>query len=480
MLRFKQYLSEAFNIGIIDPDDVPEIVSINQNKGQLKKLFNYLKRLSDEDIPLIANNTKGELKIQTAYSTLSNISSKDIRQWIKDNTPDLKISSEKGGFGTGTVGKSGKARVNENTQEIMVATLCLMNKSFDTSMSLADAIELINDAKDKFSNVEGSSQRPELLDQFNDNFNDLGTAISSANAIRKLSGNISKAYWTGKGWHGDIKSFNPPIGGVKDYNSSDVVKGTDGVYYGISLKKKGSTKLPDPTLINKPITGNKSILKGILSDRDLSKLEMMKYKFFDGVIAKHYSEHTIKDVRSMQNKEKNKLISDIPLETMGTYLKDRTNYFFIWANKILTKEPEEFCKRFIELLFRTKLGDEKDGINQNDFKFYLLTGIGQKSGQEVVSEPAEVKDLPHAIEAVTDVNKSNIIMKKTPGKLHAWERDLETGKQSKAAKLFYTIYSDASGSQKPIINLELRYKGSYTANPQFQAVATAQFKNLFK
>lgn len=183
MLRFKQYLSEAFNIGIIDPDDVPEIVSINQNKGQLKKLFNYLKRLSDEDIPLIANNTKGELKIQTAYSTLSNISSKDIRQWIKDNTPDLKISSEKGGFGTGTVGKSGKARVNENTQEIMVATLCLMNKSFDTSMSLADAIELINDAKDKFSNVEGSSQRPELLDQFNDNFNDLGTAISSANAI---------------------------------------------------------------------------------------------------------------------------------------------------------------------------------------------------------------------------------------------------------------------------------------------------------
>ena len=474
MLRFKQYLSEAFNIGIIDPDDLPEIVSSNQDKNQLKKLFNYLKRIVDEDIPLIANNTKGELKIKRIYSTKRD----EIKTWIKDNVPDLKISSDNGGFGDGTVGVGGKKRVNENTQEIMVATLCLMNKSFDTSMSLADAIELINDAKDQFSKVEGSSQRPELLDQFNDNFNDLGTAISSANAIRKLSGNISKAYWTGKGWHSDIKGFNPPIGGVKDYNSSDiVVKGTDGIYYGISLKKKGSTKLPDPTLINKPITGNKSILKDILSDRDLTKLEMMKYKFFDGVIAKHYSEHTIKDVRSMQNKEKNKLISDIPLETMGTYLKDRTNYFFIWANKILTKEPEEFCKRFMELLFRTKLGDV---INQNDFKFFLLTGIGQKSGQEVVSEPAEVKDLPHAIEAVTDVNNSNIVMKKTPGKLHAWERDPQTGKQSKAAKLFYTIYSDASGSQKPIINLELRYKGSYTANPQFQAVATAEFKNLFK
>ena len=39
MLRFKQYLSEAFNIGIIDPDDLPEIVSSNQDKNQLKKII---------------------------------------------------------------------------------------------------------------------------------------------------------------------------------------------------------------------------------------------------------------------------------------------------------------------------------------------------------------------------------------------------------------------------------------------------------
>ena len=66
-------------------------------------------------------------------------------------------------------------------------------------------------------------------------------------------------------------------------------------------------------------------------------------------------------------------------------------------------------------------------------------------------------------------------MKKTPGKIHAYEKD-ETGKQSKSAKLNYTIYSDKS----PIISLEVRYKGDYTANPQFQAVATATFKNMFK
>ena len=134
-------------------------------------------------------------------------------------------------------------------------------------------------------------------------------------------------------------------------------------------------------------------------------------------------------------------------------------------------------KRFMELLFRTKLGtDDKNPINQNLFKFFLLTGIGKKTGQEVIVETADVHDLPSAITLVTRVNESDLEMKKTIGKLHAWERDPETGKQSKAAKLFYTIFSD----KVPIIDLQVRYKGSYTANPQFQAVATAKFKELFK
>ena len=189
-------------------------------------------------------------------------------------------------------------------------------------------------------------------------------------------------------------------------------------------------------------------------------------------MAKHDNGANIKDVRKMSQKEKNKLVGDIPLKTMGTYLKDRTNFFFIWADKILMKYPEEFCKSFLELLFRTKLKDE---LNEDEFKFHLLTGIGKKSGKEVISEPAEVKDLPNAVEAVTKAFNSNLIMKKTPGKIHAYEKD-PTGKQSKSAKLNYTIYSD----NRPIVNLQVRYKGDYTANPQFQAVATPVFKNMFK
>ena len=44
------------------------------------------------------------------------------------------------------------------------------------------------------------------------------------------------------------------------------------------------------------------------------------------------------------------------------------------------------------------------------------------------------------------------------------------------AKLFYTIYN----GQNPLLNIELRYKGSKTAEPQFQATATPLFKNLMK
>ena len=60
----------------------------------------------------------------------------------------------------------------------MVATLCLMNRNFDTTMSLADAISIIEDAKTYFNDVDGAVNRPELLDQFNDNFDDLGTVTS--------------------------------------------------------------------------------------------------------------------------------------------------------------------------------------------------------------------------------------------------------------------------------------------------------------
>ena len=161
------------------------------------------------------------------------------------------------------------------------------------------------------------------------------------------------------------------------------------------------------------------------------------------------------------------MISDITQKQMGIYLKDPKNTFFRRVFQILSKHSEDFTKAFIELLFRTKMKDIEDS---GEFKFYLLTGIGRFVKGSVEVEKAELKDTPQTIATLTRIFNSNLVMKPTPGKKQAWEKD------AGAAKVFFSIFSDGA----KIIDLEIRYKGSYTANPQFQAVATPDFKKIFK
>lgn len=452
MLTFRQHLSEAFNVPIKDGSDVDSF-DTNLDKDSLKKLVNYLSGLGLDDIPIAGGNNKIKIRGAKDQSSQNN-----IKQWIKDNTPELTGVS----FGQGSIGKDG-VKINENTQEMMVAALVL-NKVSSGSIDEGAAIQMIDAAKKVFNKIEGASARPELLEQFNGNFNDLATAISSSNSILKVCPNPVKVYWTGKGWHSDIKKYNPPVGGVKDYNSSDiVVKNSDGVFHGFSLKKKGKSTDVDPTLINKPITGDVGILKDILGAKNVESIEASKQLFFDYVIFKHYK----KSVKGMSDKEKGEMIRNISQQQMGIYLKDRKNTFFRRVFQVLSNHADEFTKSFIELLFRTKMKDIEDG---GEFKFYLLTGIGKFVGGKVNVENAEMKNTPETIATLTRIFNSKLVMQPTPGKKQAWEEG------AGAAKVFFSIFSDGA----KIIDLEIRYKGSYTANPQFQAVATPDFKAIFK
>ena len=449
-LTTKLQFTEAYNIPIQKDSDVDDF-DTKLDKSQLKSLLKYLQSLKLDDIPIAAGSAG--IKIRSAQDKDT-----EIRAWAKENTPDLKLS-----FGQGSIGKGGGVKISESTQELMVAALVL-NKVKSGNIDEVAAIKMLEEAKTQFNKIEGASGRPDLIDQFTGNFNDLATAISSSNAILKEISSPVKAYWTGKGWGPDIAKYNPPVGGVKDYNSSDiVVKGSNGIFYGFSLKKKAKSKDVDPTLINKPITGNVGILKVILGAKEVDSIEKSKELFFDYVVYKH----TKKSVKGVDVKEKNKIIASISQKQMGVYLKDRKNTFFRRVNQVLTKHSEEFVKAFIELLFRTKMKDIEDS---GEFKFYLLTGIGRFVGGTVEVEEAENKDVPQTIEALTKIFNSKLTMTTTPGKLNAWE------KGAGAAKVFFSIFSDGAR----IIDLEIRYKGSYTANPQFQAVATADFKAIFK
>ena len=462
MKTFKQHsISEAFNYPIRDEGDVDSFET-KQDKDALKKLVSFLNSKGLEDIPIAGGANKIKIRGAKDQDTQN-----QIKQWIKDNTPELTGIS----FGQGSIGKDG-AKVSESTQELMVAALVL-NRVTGGSISEADAVEMIDKAKTQFNKIDGATARPELMDQFNGNFNDLATAISSSTAILKVAPNPSKVYWTGKGWHSDIAKYNPPVGGVKDYNSSDiVVKSSDGTYHGFSLKKKSQTKDVDPTLINKPITGNVGILKDILGAKNVESIEKSKQLFFDYVIFKHYGPRGTnklkgRDVRKMDDKEKGKMIRAISQKQMGIYLKDRKNTFFRRVFQVLSKYSDDFTVSFIELLFRAKLADLE---SSGEFKFYLLTGIGRFVKGEVNVEPAEIKNMPETISSLQEIFDSKLEMKPTPGKLQAWE------KKAGAAKVFFSMFSNGS----KIIDLEIRYKGSYTANPQFQAVATPDFKKIFK
>ena len=452
MKSFKWYLTEAYNIPIKEPNDIDDFTT-KQDKDALIKLVNYLNSLNLDDIPIAGGADKIKIRGASGQTTQTK-----IKDWIEENTPELTGVA----FGSGSIGKDG-VKINENTQEMMVAALVL-NKVKSQNISEADAIEMIDSAKGVFNKIEGTSARPELLEQFTGNFNDLATAISSSNAILKIVPNPTKVYWAGDKWHPDISKYNPPIGGVKNYNSSDiVVKSSDGIYHGFSLKKKAKSKDTDPTLINKPITGNVGILKDILGEKTVASIEQSKQRFFDNVIYRHYNKKT----RNLSAKEKGELIRGISQKQMGMYLKDKRNTFFGRVFSILSNHSDEFVKSFIELLFRSKMKDIEEG---GEFKFYLLTGIGRFTKGTVNVEPAEVKNTPQTIEAITKIFNSKLEMKTTPGKLQAWEEG------AGAAKVFFSIFADGN----KIIDLEIRYKGSYTANPQFQAVATPVFKNMFK
>ena len=130
-------------------------------------------------------------------------------------------------------------------------TACLVLLNFNkTTISQEEAIDLIEKCKEIYSKVDGADKKTRVFRFFMAKFSDL--AIGDKNYILDEVGTAKKVYWTGKGWDKTIAHFNYSIGNIKDYNSSDiVVENNTGRFFGYSLKKKATTKSPDPTLINK-------------------------------------------------------------------------------------------------------------------------------------------------------------------------------------------------------------------------------------
>ncbi len=404
--------------------------------------------------------------------------------------------------------------------ELMTATLIAMGKEIEVSsfnrlpldQRESEYEKLTEEIYNNAQKVSGMSSKER--DLIKGDFVNLAKALSVSNYVIKLlkkkGYTIEKVYQTGAKWDSEIQSFKG--GGKKDkykeiikaYNSSDLIIKFSNQnrthYWGLSLKKKGvGIKEPDPTLLNKPIVGegkgkSPGYLFAKIDQAGKDKLNKSEKDFYTKVYKAAFGTNppTSGDWRNtwlkkldsrLSDKEKNAALTGKEYRTPNGVVKYPKNTYFETIDEVFKetfKQPEVF-KEFLDVAFRINIDSY---VNQENFHFSLITGSGDltKDGKLLVKYPDE-KTSTFMNEVFTllfdkgpggrkKIGPNDFHVVQTRGKKQAFE----TG--STAAKLFYTmkIGGGSVNSGLPIVDLEVRYKGPLTMNPQFQVFITTTFK----
>jgi hypothetical protein len=389
-----------------------------------------------------------------------------------------------------------------DVQEVLTAALVLLGDTYsEVNIPLTECDKILEKVQGIVGNVEGQGdKKKEILDGIKSNYIDLAPSISSSNAILEAMSpqTPTKAYWTGKTWHKDIKMFNPEEAekSFKNYNPSDIViKGSGANFYGFSLKKKLSAKTKNPTLLNKPATGNDSMLKNILDPDELKVIDDAREAFFRKVLI--YNEEpneklqsknkTVKKLQKMNTRALFGVVSNTDKSIFSAGLKNQffdNQFFKTIADAVPKGDGKRFMQGFFDMAFRTKMkelvpnttmiDDVVTDLSEGRFDFWLNTGIGRKLVNSIQVEPANMKDLDTTISVISDLmSNKELRVQLNKNKTQAYE--IPKGEEG-AAKIFFTITLNG----KVLVEIEVRYKGSFTPAPQFQASTTPAFDALFK
>jgi len=358
--------------------------------------------------------------------------------------------------------------------------------------------------------------------------------IRSKESGEKITNPVcDKVYLTGDKWPKDVQKYEVDAYGFKSYNSSDIIfqwKNPKGLsFYGVSLKKKPSVKDPDPTLINKAFD---SVLTGE-SPKEIKELgkikkevEEARTKYFARVFREAVKAKYIKigkgrlpnndeelmkirvygEVKNVfKAKEKMALINikgkgtldlNNPLKQTDPnifQIKDGKSYrefqkgelknekisMRAFVNKrvasadsvynamvkVMNKYSDKFANALLNLVLKTNLYNELD---ENQFAFALITAAGSidKDGNPKNLDVIKAKGLYTVLCGLSALNKG-------PSK-YEMILDKEKNKASDGAKVFLILKK----GKITILNLELRYKGGFTSQPQFQATLTNEFKEI--
>ena len=360
-----------------------------------------------------------------------------------------------------------------------------------------------------------------------DLYDDCAGAISAVLATRKdVKDKIPSAvYLTGNKWNKKVEKFKVDAFGMADYNSSDLILQFNGnEFVGISLKKKRKANAPSPTMINnafskfiqgkdfkplrddldkkrrkffagviqeaskpgKPlanlavIDGNKSIaqLNPQTSDADAKKLWDMKVvtskidkktgenvkvalinlKDFDQLLSSNSG------IDSKNSESAFRKFVNEKLQSKGNKLNPLYQYFEDSMN--VPEVKDKLADGLLTRVLKTKLLDELDTWKDNEFGFYVIEGVGSANVERgtVTVGNASVYDIHTIMCAIAQLAKDTSSIKVD---------ETETFRRE-AAKVYFVL----SKGDKPILDIELRYKGSFTAYPQFFATMTTDFKKL--
>lgn len=523
---------------------IPELIKpfrSGPDKGQfrLKKVIDKIEsgepfktKLGDKVLFYI-NEEIGKAIQEYNFKYLSTVKTKS---WFKDaEDVNYKVSSllKTNEFG-GKLESADDSKKGVDPHEIMTAAIIYKygknGKQFPSSLinKYSNDRELcsmdIERLKPYGNKVKGSKQIE--VDSFTNDFDAYAQAISAANGFLKHLSSGSKVvevHATGAAWGQEINQFaikDHPLFGREHYNSSDLVVKTikNGVFHwiGISLKKK-PPEGNDPTIINKTIIGMDGIFRtlvkrGEIPNKEIHNIYNQRSIFFANVIKKALGSSDQKinsfakkalglknssEVASFikdeldpllkrggsfsHNKKILKFAQQLGQNNMTNALQRKypddslENNYFKSLDSLMTnsKYSQSIVMALVNIIFKTDLKNLLTQKKLQNFHFTLITGKGEyKMGDFIVKEADELQEA-YTTEILTylteDAKKSKgFFISKTPGKKQAFEGG--------PAKLFYSLYM----GKFDVADIEIRYKGSITAEPQFFATITPKFKNTYK
>jgi len=382
-----------------------------------------------------------------------------------------------------------------------------LDKAIDDIFSLFDWIEKTKKLVEL--NVEFGSSRNEFLNFMKptqDAAKQAVVGISAAKSIKSwLSSShgessdviASKVFLTGNIWPKEVEKFRISAFGFDDYNASDFIVKTNGKhYYGVSLKKKSKLKGQDPTLINKAFD---TILNGNQFNKIKEEITQLRTTYFAGLVrqANENGILLIENIDQISDKElfeakkrdkkifdrayinikgsvtggyKNERAPDAMRKFVNKELAKKNNVLYSQLVKYMDSQAEIFANTLINLVLKTKLYDELSAnkkLKDFNFGYALVTGVGElQKGVPIVSKGSAI-DL-HTILcglAQLSANRSKYKIAVDIEKKEA---------TTQAAKIFFKL----SKAGVPILDMELRYKGTFTAQPQFFATITKEFKTI--